>query len=164
MAAFSTFLANLISGTNFDPEVAEDLFEKLHDTGTWTPTIQDASLSDAEGQTYSKQDGRYLRVGDWVFAMGTVTWTTLGTLTTTEQVRLAGLPYDCDDADIGFFYANDYSGLALSNSGVSGTPVAGNSLFILKETGPTTSASNLLISELSDAGSIQFVLGYYCTA
>ena len=63
----------------------------MQDTGTFTPTIQDASGSDAEGQTYSVQDGHYVKQGPLVFFTIRVTTTSLGTLS--GALRVAGLPY-----------------------------------------------------------------------
>lgn len=61
-------------------------------SGTWTPTLQDASLSDGEGQTYSHQYGSYTKVGNRVFIHGSMKMTAIGTLTGPEA-RIAGLPF-----------------------------------------------------------------------
>lgn len=58
--------------------------------GTWTPTIQDASLSDAEGQAYNTQTGKYTRIGRVVFFTFHIDVSGLGSLT--NGLYLAGLP------------------------------------------------------------------------
>ena len=66
-------------------------FQPVGKAGTWTPTIQDASGSDAEGQTYSFQSGIYKRIGDVAFITGVINISSLGTLS--GPVRIAGLPF-----------------------------------------------------------------------
>lgn len=62
-------------------------------SGTWTPTIQDSSLSDAEGQTYSANTGIYVKQGNLVHIQGQMTISSLGTLDTAQQARIAGVPF-----------------------------------------------------------------------
>lgn len=62
-------------------------------TGTFIPTIQDSSLSDAEGQTYTTQEGFYQKIGNLVTIQINITLSSKGTLTTTDQVYIAGLPF-----------------------------------------------------------------------
>jgi hypothetical protein len=61
-------------------------------SGTFTPTIQDASASDAEGQTYDTQSGVWRRLGDVVDVWVEVKTTSIGTLAAAEQVYITGLP------------------------------------------------------------------------
>ena len=63
------------------------------ETGTFTPTVQDTSLSDAESQTYSGQSARYVKIGPLVNFWIDITVTSLGSLTTTAQTYIAGLPF-----------------------------------------------------------------------
>lgn len=63
-----------------------------YDEGIFTPTFQDSSVSDAEGQTYSAQDGRWTRVGNTYFISGRIAATSFGTLTESAQIILAGMP------------------------------------------------------------------------
>jgi len=61
--------------------------------GTWTPTIQDTTYSDSEGQTYSAQSGTYTRIGNRVFISGSLTMTSIGTLSGALPAFIAGLPF-----------------------------------------------------------------------
>ena len=60
-------------------------------TGTWTPNIQDSSLSDGEGQAVTAANCRYTRIGDRVFISGEISITNLGTLSG-SLVYVSGLP------------------------------------------------------------------------
>jgi hypothetical protein len=68
---------------------------RLHDyeEGTFTPYITDSSGSASEGQTYSKQVGRYTKIGNRCFFEFKLRVSSLGSLTTTETVGLRGLPF-----------------------------------------------------------------------
>lgn len=59
--------------------------------GTWVPTIQDASASDAESQTYSLQLGYYMKIGNHVFIQARLVITSLGSLS--GALRIGGLPF-----------------------------------------------------------------------
>ncbi len=67
--------------------------------GTWTPTIQDNSFSDAEGQLYSSQVGHYTKIGRMVFISGLVDPTSLGTLS--GALYIAGLPFTSANEVVG---------------------------------------------------------------
>lgn len=65
-----------------------------YEEGTWTPTIGDSSLDGTgEGQTYSVQVGRYIKVGQLVHIQFLIVMTSIGTLTAGEGCRLLGLPF-----------------------------------------------------------------------
>lgn len=63
------------------------------ETGTFNPTVQDTSFSDAEGQTYSTQSGTYSKIGDLVHIEFTLVVTSLGTLTAASQAFIGNLPF-----------------------------------------------------------------------
>lgn len=69
-----------------DPNTLDD-----YEEGTFTPKIQDASFSDAEGQTYSAQVGRYVKIGSWVLFKLHLDALGLGTIS--GSLNLAGLPF-----------------------------------------------------------------------
>jgi hypothetical protein len=69
-----------------------------YEEGSWTPTIQDSSNSDGEGQTYSLQNGRYQKVGNKVTCWFVITSTSNGTLTGSDTARIAGLPFTSRNA------------------------------------------------------------------
>lgn len=133
-----------------------------YEKGTWTPTIQDNSGSDSEGQAYTTQVGRYFRMGDLVFIAFRVTISDLGTLTVGQGARLAGLPF----TSIGIYHGAIAIGLgdslALPNASetVTGFVQASNTFIALKNWDATTGVSDLLISELSVGGDLLGV-GFY---
>jgi len=84
-----------------------------YEEGTWTPTLQDASLSDAEGQTYSAngQVGEYTRIGNIVFFSGYLSVTSIGT--TGGDARIAGLPFTSKNT------TNLYHGFSIGDNNLS---------------------------------------------
>jgi len=84
-----------------------------YEEGTWTPTLQDASLSDAEGQTYSAngQVGEYTRIGNIVFFSGYLSVTSIGT--TAGDARIAGLPFTSKNT------TNLYHGFSIGDNNLS---------------------------------------------
>jgi len=89
----------------------------LYEEGTWTPTLQDASFSDGEGQTYSTQLGRYTRIGREIFIEFEMRLSSLGTLS--GNVYLAGLPFSAHSAFFSVASANDVR-VASFSSAVTG--------------------------------------------
>lgn len=116
-----TFAGNIdavAGGINLGATGSANLLDD-YEEGTWTPTIQDSSFSDAEGQTYSFQVGRYTKIGNTVHLQGRVTMTSLGTMS--GGLSLAGFPFATSGT------ANNYSGGSIGQaSGLSVT--AGQSL------------------------------------
>ena len=99
--AANTFTA---AGNNFDEILAVDKGLQFPSTqvasgdanvlddyeeGTFTPTFLGAGGQ--SGQVYSRQVGRYQKVGKWVHVSGRITLSTLGTLT--GAVLIGGLPF-----------------------------------------------------------------------
>lgn len=82
-----------------------------YEEGTFTPAIADDTLSGAESQTYSRQVGRYTKIGNLVYITLRLTITSLGTLTTTQQARIIGLPFTSENV------ANSNSAVNIGNSG-----------------------------------------------
>ena len=64
-----------------------------YEEATWTPALQDDTRSDAEGQTYTTRYGDYTKIGRMVSVRCSLEVNSLGTLTTTEQAVVAGLPF-----------------------------------------------------------------------
>lgn len=128
-------------------------------SGTWTPTVQDSSLSDAEGQTYTANTGVYRAIGDTVFISGSISISGLGTLTTSDQVHLAGLPFASANPSTGKGGITCYYGSSLgitANSHITGVPAGGQTYIQLWEWDQTTGSSTFLISELTGSGQIDF--------
>lgn len=60
--------------------------------GTFTPTFQDDSRSDAEGQTYTAQDGTFQRIGNTIHFRASVILLSQGSLTGANKIVMGGLP------------------------------------------------------------------------
>lgn len=134
-----------------------------YEEGTWEPALTDDSFNTSEGQTYSVQFGRYTKIGDKVFINMRMTMTGLGTLTTGDAVRIAGLPFTPNTT------ANNVFALTVSrvfNVSLGGAySVAafcgGGTLGALAYKFSTASGSTILtIAELTASGSIE-ISGFY---
>lgn len=75
-----------------------------YEKGTFTPTLTGSGGS--VGQTYSLQNGYYVKIGRKIFVMGYVILTALGTITGNAQI--GGMPYTSVTA------ANFFSGLDIN--------------------------------------------------
>lgn len=119
-------------------------------SGNWTPTLQDSSESDAESQAYTLQDGKYIKHGDIVFIQCRLTMSNLGTLSTGERGRIAGLPFTSGASNIhsapSFGLVTDLSITALSS--VTGYIQASSDVILLEEFSVTQGTTALLISQL----------------
>jgi len=98
--------------------------------GTFTPTVVDSSLSAGEGQTYSAQVGHYTKIGNLVWFNLIINLSGLGTLTTSQGVRIGGLPFAS-----------------------SATTGAGQGTFPVYATGLSTTAGQTIQANLIQAGS-----------
>ena len=84
-----------------------------YEEGTWTPALADDDLNgSAEGQGYSVQVGRYTKIGNRVYYNFRLLMTSIGSLTTSQQARIVGLPFTSNStanngAAIGVGYASD---------------------------------------------------------
>jgi len=131
--------------------------------GTWTPTLQDASRSDGESQTYSQQYGSYTRVGNRVFFSGHLAVSSLGTLTTSEAAVIAGLPFTSNATGIksGSMYVGQSTNLAITaGTYVSGQVVSDDTIISLANWDVTTGRSQMLISEVTASGQFYFAGQY----
>jgi len=134
-------------------------------SGSWTPVIRDSSDSDGEGQTYTTQTGNYIRLGDLVFIWGTITWTSLGTLTSTAHI--AGLPFNPVSALAGGLTIHNTIGIDMTSSFpvMAGSIGSGASPFARIQlqkwaVGGTGTGSGVTVTDLTAAGTIHFY-GWY---
>jgi len=133
--------------------------------GTWTIGVADDSLDGSgEGQTYTTQVGRYIKIGRNVYFYGRVVITSLGTLTTTQTARIVGLPFtSANVANVNFpIDVAQASSLALNNASesVSGYVAQNGTDISLSVWDVTTGDSVMPLSELS-AGAGLSVSGFY---
>jgi len=129
-----------------------------YSTGSWVPVVMDATLSDSEGQTYSVQTGTYTKVGNVVHCFGTLTMSSLGTLTTTDRIRLGGLPVTASSGVLQIGYA---SGLAIAtNAHITGLIESGTQYLNLWEWNAPAGPSGFTLAELTASGSLAFTITY----
>ncbi len=60
----------------------------FYDEGTFIPEYNDASFSQAEGQTYNTQLGNFTVIGDWVFFDLRIDMLSVGTLTGSDAINI----------------------------------------------------------------------------
>lgn len=138
--------------------IATDFMEKH---GTWIPTVQDASFSDAEGQTYALNEGTYSKIWTAITVYGVVSITSLGTLTTSDPTAIT-LPIAGQSTYRGGFYISYADSLAIAAT----TYITGRMLtnvMILQLWDATTGPTALLLSELSATAEIRISGQYLAT-
>ena len=133
------------------------------ETGTFTPTLQDSSFSDAEGQTYSLQDGRYAKIGNRIFVEFRIVMTSLGTLNGANAANIAGFPFPIV-GDVSTLVLGQAVGLSVAGSS---TPVTGRMDSATQTMRPMAMVSvaghsSLLINQITFDGDMKFS-GHYRT-
>jgi len=132
--------------------------------GTWTPTIGDNSLDGTgEGQAYSVQLGFYTKIGRVVTFDFSVKITDLGTLTTSENARVLGLPYP--STNTGQYSATASvsqmaNGAITATSSPTGTITSNVTNIQLLQFATTGGTSIITIAQLNTNGSIR-ASGFY---
>ena len=133
-----------------------------YEEGTWTPTIQDTTFSDAEGQTYSVQAGFYTKIGRIVFINGTINITSAGSLTGASQAFIANLPFTASSATSSRSGISviEASGLAITaNTNLVGDVAVGGTFISLNVWSSTSGTSNCTVTNLA-TGNFSF-FGHY---
>lgn len=137
---------------------ANTLFD--YESGTFTPQIADANGDGSgEGQVYAYQNGLYEKIGRMVHVTGSVKITNLGTLTTSQGVRLVGLPFTCKDpgsASTQVFTFNVNGSSLAATTAVQGICQRGGAGMDTEALDTTGGTSEFLISELQANGYIKF--------
>jgi len=133
--------------------------------GTFTPTVQDTSKSDAEGQTYGNQVGVYTKIDDVVYFSITISVASKGTLTAGNQAFIANLPFTSRNSTELYGGVLGVSGQGFSISQYSNVTgeIAPNTDFIGMALWDSTSGvSALLVSEIATGSNI-VINGMYFT-
>ena len=130
-------------------------------SGTWTPSIQDSTYSDAEAQTYYTNVGYYTRVGNMVMITGRLHVNSIGTLTTSDPAVIGGLPFDVGftAGQQGSISIASASSLSLPSAlSISGQASTLNSVgkIELKLWETTAGPTDLLVSEVSAGADLRF--------
>tara|TARA_R110002051_G_scaffold503_2_gene2292 strand:- start:291 stop:1109 length:819 start_codon:yes stop_codon:yes gene_type:complete len=134
--------------------------------GSWTPQLADATLDPTgEGQGYSVQLGRYVKIGRNVWITGCLQMTSIGTLTGANTAVVMGLPFtSANVSELQFSVVlSNAGGLAITaGTYVSGQLTKNSALFYLQNWSGTTGPAGLTITQFSADGRIEFN-GYYIT-
>lgn len=133
-----------------------------YEEGTFTPTLQDQSLSDSESQTYSVQTGFYTKIGNRVFFDLSIQMSSLGSLTAGDRAYIAGLPFTSDSTSNHFSSVSIYGDGLNVTAGYSlaGTIPAGSDAIALSLWDATGGCTIGLVSEISASGRM-YVTGSY---
>jgi len=139
-----------------------------YEEGTFTPVIHDNSGSDSEGQTYFIQVGRYIKIGKMVQIQINLSINSIGTLTTSQIARVAGLPFAAVNT------ANVYAGafaayggsLSLDAAGgnITGLIDANTSYIGLRQWSATGGTSSCLVSNVTAGAHMVFGGSYEANA
>lgn len=128
-------------------------------SGNWTINIQDDSRSDGESQTTTLAKGKYTKIGDDVWIKGRIIVSSLGSLTTTQQAVLSGLPFtSSSEADtpstVNFGYGNGLSITSVAN--IAGFIDPNTSVIRLWSWDSSGGSTSLPLSELTASGDLIF--------
>lgn len=121
--------------------------------GTFTPTFQDASRSDAEGQAYTQQVGSYRKYGNMVHWTVSIAMSDKGTMAN-EGIVLAGLPFP-SHASVGHNSACSLrTDGAVINAGqvITGVVNANGTVVDLQLWDATSGNTSLLLAEMAVSG------------
>jgi hypothetical protein len=142
------------SGIGTAAEILDD-----YEEGTWTPKLQDGTLSDLEGVTYWVQNASYIKIGSRVFYQGNLVVNSTGTLT--GGVNIAGLPYtskSSGEPPPSPVIVGQASSLALPSAGdsVGGWVGSGRTYIQMHKWSLTGGTDNLTAAEWSSQGGMIF--------
>ena len=151
------------AGNNSTALATTAYIDNIISSGTWTPSLQDISQSDAEGQVHTAQYGSYTKIGNRVLFSCRIAMSSLGSLSGTT-LYIAGLPYTSSST------GSSVSSVSVIGSNLSIT--AGHSLAALIQLNAThiklqiwdatTGNTNLGISDISATTDLT-ITGSYVT-
>ncbi len=129
-----------------------------YEEGTWTPAIADSDLDGSgEGQTYTTQFGRYVKIGNMVYVSFQLRVSSIGTLTGGSNAFLVGLPFtSTNDSNYRTAFVLSFAtGLAITAGSSVSLSLGGNSVSPgLQVWDATTGTSTMTITEFSADGRI----------
>ena len=155
---FSANSQSTVTGASMASELLD-----WYEEGTFTPTINDDSDNDSESQAYSVQVGRYTRIGNRVFYNLEVQLSSMGSLTTSQGAKVAGLPFTCANVSNALHSAvmMRASGLSITALASCGGLVQINTDYLfLRIWDGTTQPDTMLLSELSADGMVNIAGNY----
>lgn len=143
-----------------------NLSKGIGEQGTFTVTIQDNTRSDSESQAYGTRVAVYTKIGNIVWFSINFTTTSLGTLTTSEQAVLAGLPFTAKNTanQRSAVFVGQADQLAIPNvsENMAGQITENETIIRLTLWDATTGTSIMLLSEWSADGQA-VISGHYET-
>ena len=164
MTAINDAFNAVLSGSVADYGELIYALNQLNRAGTWTPVILDTSNSTAEGQTYTTNAGVFIRSGAIVLCFANVVMSSLGSLNTSQQTRIGGLPYNVSSSGRWLLagQTTETSTLNLPEAGpLTFTGEAGTRrCFVWRQNAGTTGVGQFTLSHLSADGRILFWLIY----
>lgn len=155
----TTMVAGTSPGWFYDGTTWQPIPSFMTLKGNWTPTLQDATLSDAEGQTYTTQLGFYNQIDNIIYFTGILTVTSIGTLTGAEQARIAGLPFIAENVVGKYHSVHSGRGTTLNLGAavsVSGEVAPNEDYIRLNKWSATAGSTALTVSEFGATGTIIF--------
>jgi hypothetical protein len=155
-------MASGSGGIQFNGDTAAANALDDYEEGTWIPVI---GGSDAPtGQTYTTQDGRYIKIGKLVHAQFTVTLSAKGTMTGGSGWRLRGFPFAANTSTTGGGgIINLASGLSANLISMWISPASNSTLFFVGGSGAAASSLDLFLTRatyISDTTSISGSIVY----
>jgi len=131
-----------------------------YEEGTWTPGIaDDTGNTTGEGQAYTYQVGRYVKIGQKVWISGSVAISDIGTMAVGNGVQVRGLPFTHATLsnERSTFHVGDAASLAITaGTSLAGTIYSGGALMYINYWSLTSGSTALRIDELSAGGAIFF--------
>jgi hypothetical protein len=129
-----------------------------YEIGDWTPNIEDSSHNASEGQGYSSTpEGKYIRIGDLVYVSLNLEISSLGSLTTSSESYIGGLPFTAisgnAEGGIVVTYADNLA--ITANSSIAARVQLSSTFIVLTLWDATTGITNLLLSEISADGRLR---------
>jgi len=129
-----------------------------YEEGSFTPGLADASLDPTgEGQGYSVQIGRYVKIGNTVWVGVVLGVSNLGTLTTGARCRIMGLPFTSHSTGESGLFLFGYTSAAITAGQTPTFQIPANQVYAnVNEIGNTTGVNDLTIAEWSTGGRFDF--------
>jgi hypothetical protein len=134
-----------------------------YEEGTWTPFVSDDTGSSTEGQTYSVQVGTYTKIGNTVFVQGRIVMSSLGTLSTGDNVRLNGFPFTSNSTSNNFAtvsYGQAQGLIIVAGQSLTGYLNPSGIVSTIRVWNQTTGTDGLLFTQLTASGGFMFSCSY----
>lgn len=155
-----------LANTNLTEHSADTVSDGVHgmgsiasrdyEEGIWTPTLSIGTY------TYTKQVGRYVKLGRLVHIEGSILLKTAQFPTTSEPVTIGGLPFVEDSGTEGTALSvGFYSGLSVQSQNISARP-SGAHIYLYKKTSSLPGQEFLFYSELTTEFELR-IAGTYLT-